>query len=87
MRYILTGFIKIRDVVDAPNKETAKALFTAKYPALLDKEAKITDVRVAKLSGAVSWEVAKKLPHDACGLTHPEDFQWRRSINDIYYPV
>jgi hypothetical protein len=44
-KFILTGFIKVRDVVEADDKEKAAMLFRAKYPALYDKEAKIIDIK------------------------------------------
>jgi hypothetical protein len=50
MKFEITGFCKVRDVIEADNQEAAEGLFRAKYPAFFDKQSKITDIRTLKVS-------------------------------------
>jgi hypothetical protein len=34
----------------------------------------------------VSWDVAKTKPHDASGLSNPEEWDWEK-VHGINYPV
>jgi hypothetical protein len=47
-KYVITGLMKVRDVVEADDPESAEMLFRVKYPAFLDKESTITDIRKQK---------------------------------------
>ena len=50
-KFCITHLVKIRDVVEAENKEQALMVFRAKYPATLDKEATLVDIQeVSKCS-------------------------------------
>ena len=34
----------------------------------------------------VGWDIARLHPHDASGVTHPEQLLWTRHDNGVYYP-
>ena len=44
-KFSITALVRTADVVDADDMETAKKLFTARYPAMLDKTSTLLDVQ------------------------------------------
>lgn len=44
-KFSITALVRTADVVDADDVETAKKLFTARYPAMLDKTSTLLDVQ------------------------------------------
>jgi hypothetical protein len=53
MKYSITHLAKIRDVMEAPDQESALRLFRAKYPACLDKSVDLLDIHEIPLAPAI----------------------------------
>lgn len=67
-KYIITGLMKVRDVVEADDKEQAEKRFRAKYPEFLDASSTITEIEEASRDAMPGTPMTAQEMSDQCNF-------------------